>query len=143
LLMSWGIASFLPHRRGYGNSPGRAWREDVAAEPGTPDYDRQLAARLDAESDDVIAALAFVAALPDIRADHVGVMGSSFGGVNTLLAAAKTDRFRCAVEFAGAAMNWEKAPSLREKMLAAARSAKPPIFFIQAANDYSVAPTPA
>ena len=24
LLMSWGIASFLPHRRGYGNSPGQA-----------------------------------------------------------------------------------------------------------------------
>jgi len=63
--------------------------------------------------------------------------------VNTLLAAAKTDRFRCAIEFAGAAMNWEIAPSLREKMLAAARSATPPIFFIQAANDYCVTPTSA
>ena len=29
LLLSWGIASFLPHRRGYGNSPGPAWREEV------------------------------------------------------------------------------------------------------------------
>jgi len=43
--------------------------------------------------------------------------------VNTLLAAAKSERFRCAIEFAGAAMNWEIAPSLREKMLDAARKA--------------------
>jgi dipeptidyl aminopeptidase/acylaminoacyl peptidase len=58
LLMSWGIASFLPHRRGYGNSPGIPWREQVAAEFGTDEYDERLAARLDDESDDVVAALA-------------------------------------------------------------------------------------
>ncbi len=143
LLMSWGIASFLPHRRGYGNSPGPAWRSEVPAEPGTPDYDAQLSARLERESDDVLAALDCVSGLDRIRSDHVGVMGSSFGGVNTLLAAAKSERFRCAIEFAGAAMNWEIAPSLREKMLDAARKALPPIFFIQAANDYSAAPTAA
>jgi dienelactone hydrolase len=142
-LMSWGIAWFLPHRHGYGNSPGPAWRSDVPAKPGTPEYDAQLAARLDRESNDVLAALDCVSKLPDIMADHIGVIGSSFGGVNALLATAKTDRFRCAIEFAGAAMNWEIAPRLREKMLAAARSAAPPIFFIQAANDYSTAPTPA
>jgi dienelactone hydrolase len=141
--MSWGIASFLPHRRGYGSSPGAAWRHEVPAEPGTPDYDAQLFARLDRESDDVLAALDCIRGLDAIRSDHIGVMGSSFGGVNTLLAAAKTDRFRCAVEFAGAAMNWEIAPGLRQKMLEAARTALPPIFFIQAANDYSAAPTPA
>ena len=143
MLMSWGIAWFLPHRHGYGSSPGPAWRSDVSAEPGTPEYDAQLAARLDRESDDVLAALDCIAKVKEIMPDHIGVMGSSFGGVNTLLAAAKTDRFRCAIEFAGAAMNWEIAPSLREKMLAAARSATPPIFFIQAANDYCVAPTSA
>ena len=143
LLMSWGIACFLPHRHGYGNSPGPAWRSEVTAAPGTADYDTQLSVRLDRESDDVLAARDFVSGLDGIRPDHIGVMGSSFGGTNTLLAAAKTDRFRCAVEFAGAAMNWEVAPGLREKMLQAARTAAPPIFFIQAANDYSIGPTPA
>jgi carboxymethylenebutenolidase len=143
LLMSWGIAMFLPHRRGYGNSPGPAWRSEVTATPGTSDYDAQLAARLEHESDDVVATLDCISALDGIRPDHIGVMGSSFGGVNTLLAAAKTDRFRCAVEFAGAAMSWETAPGLRQKLLEAARQAVPPIFFIQAANDYSAAPTPA
>ena len=141
LLMSWGIASFLPHRRGYGNSPGAPWRMDVSAEFGTAEYDAQLGARLDAESDDVVAARAFVAALPDIDPDHLGVMGSSFGGTVTLLAAAKDPAFRCAVEFAGAAMNWDRTPGLRALMHAAAGRLTQPVFFLQAANDYSVRPT--
>jgi len=48
---------------------------------------------------------------------------------------------RCAVEFAGAAMNWERAPRLRSLMLAAAQRLSHPIFFIQAANDFSIGPT--
>jgi dienelactone hydrolase len=141
LLMSWGIASFLPHRHGYGASEGPAWRDAVPAPHGTGDYDRQLAARLDAESDDVLAALDVVAALPEIDAAHIGVMGSSFGGVTTLLAASKTDRFTCAIDFAGAAMNWDVAPGLRLLMEAAAARLAMPVFFIQAANDYSIGPT--
>ena len=141
LLMSWGIASFLPHRHGYGASEGAAWREDVSAAYGTSDYDAQLATRLDAESDDILAALDIVAALPEIDAAHIGVMGSSFGGTTTLLAASKTDRFTCAIDFAGAAMNWDRTPALREVMTTAALRVKMPIFFIQADNDYSVRPT--
>lgn len=141
LLMSWGIASFLPHRRGYGNSPGRAWRTDVSAEFGTAEYDAQLVRRLDHEADDVVAAVHALLTHSDIVTEHIGVMGSSFGGVTTLLAAAKSDRFRCAVEFAGAAMNWERTPTLRTRMLAAAQDLSHPVFFIQAANDYSIGPT--
>jgi carboxymethylenebutenolidase len=141
LLMSWGIASFLPHRRGYGASEGPAWREEVRAPFGTAEYDRRLVTRLDRESMDVLAALDVVAALPEIRSNHIGVMGSSFGGVNTLLAATRTDRFTCAVEFAGAAMNWDRTPGLRQLMLDSAACLTIPIFFIQAENDYSIRPT--
>ncbi|MCB1493259.1 MAG: prolyl oligopeptidase family serine peptidase [Rhodobiaceae bacterium] len=141
VLLSWGLASFLPHRRGYGNSPGTPWREDVSAEYGTDEYDTQLAARLDAESEDVIAALDHVEALPEIDSGHIGVMGSSFGGTVTLLAASKCPRFRCAVEFAGAAMNWEKTPGLRKLMIGAAARLTQPTFFLQAENDYSTRPT--
>ena len=141
LLMSWGIASFLPHRHGYGESPGVPWRTEVSSGFGSERYDTELAARLDHESDDVVAALAFVSTLPAVDADHIGVMGSSFGGTVTLLAAAKAEGLRCAVEFAGAAMNWERTPGLRKLMLEAARGLKCPIFFLQADNDYSVAPT--
>jgi carboxymethylenebutenolidase len=140
-LMSWGLAVFTPHRQGYGNSPGPGWREEVPGEFGTDEYDVQLVARLDRESDDVVAALDFLQGLPEIERDHIGVMGNSFGGINTLLAASKTDRFRCAVEFAGAAMNWEHTPRLREHMIAAAHRLTQPIFFIQAENDFSIGPT--
>ena len=141
LLMSWGIASFLPHRHGYGNSPGPAWRDDVNAPFGTDAYDAQLAARLNRESADVVAALDFLSALPVIRSAHIGVMGSSFGGVNTLLAAAKTENFKCAIDFAGAAMNWDHTPGLRSLMIEAARALTQPIFLIQAENDFSTRPT--
>jgi dienelactone hydrolase len=141
LLMSWGIASFLPHRRGYGNSPGHSWRDEVPAPHGTEDYDRDLVARLGKESDDVLAALDCVAALPEVDKRHIGVIGSSFGGINTLLAASRTDRFTCAVEFAGAAMNWPRTPRLREFMTEAAHRVAMPLFLVQAANDYSIRPT--
>jgi hypothetical protein len=45
------------------------------------------------------------------------------------------------VEFAGAAMNWDRTPGLRKLMTEAALRLTIPIFFIQAANDYSIRPT--
>jgi dienelactone hydrolase len=141
LLLSWGIASFLPHRRGYGNSPGAGWLEEVTAEFATPDYDTQLAPRLDRESDDVLAALAWLQQHSEIDPERIGVMGSSFGGTNTLLAAAKSDGFRCAVEFAGAAINWEHTPGLRALLLDRAAAVQCPIYFIQAETDFSTRPT--
>jgi dienelactone hydrolase len=141
LLNSWGIACLMPNRHGYGNSPGTPWREEVSAPFGTAEYDEALAARLDSESDDVVAAGEFLMGLPEIDAEHVGVMGSSFGGTVTLLAASKTDRFRCSVDFAGAAMNWEKTAALRAMMIDAAHRLMRPACFLQAANDFSTRPT--
>ena len=140
-LLGWNIAVFMPHRRGYGNSPGTPWKEEVNAEHGTPEYDRRLVTRLDGEADDVVAALDHLQTMPEITPKRIGVMGSSFGGVMTLLSAAREPRFRCAVEFAGAAMNWEIAPLLREYLLSEAAKLTQPIFFAQAENDFSIRPT--
>lgn len=140
-LMSWGIACFYPHRHGYGNSPGPDWRSECPAEMFSPDYNRQIIARLDRESADVIAARQFVRGLPGIDPERIGVMGSSFGGVNTLLSASKDAGFRCAVEFAGAAMNWDRNADLAAFLIAAAQRVTMPIFYIQAANDFSIRPT--
>ena len=141
LLLSWGVACLMPNRRGYGNSPGTPWRDEVSAPFGTPEYDKALAARLDGESDDVVAAGEFLRGLPEIDPERIGVMGSSFGGTVTLLAASKSDLFRCSVDFAGAAMNWERTPGLRALMKDAALRLTKPACFLQAANDFSVRPT--
>ena len=69
------------------------------------------------------------------------MIGSSFGGTVSLLAAARCPRLRCAVDFAGAAMNWERTPILRATMLEAARRLAMPIALVQSENDYSTAPT--
>ncbi len=141
LLNSWGIACFFPHRRGYGFSPGPNWLSECMAPVFSPEYNSQIVARLGAESSDVLAAFAHLQRLPTICSDRIGVMGSSFGGVNTLLAASRESRFRCAVEFAGAAMNWDRNPAIAEFMVQAARKVQMPILFAQAANDFSIRPT--
>jgi hypothetical protein len=42
--------------------------------------------------------------------------------------------------FSAAGDSWDRSPPLRERLLAAVDAARAPIFFIHAANDYSVAP---
>lgn len=141
LLNSWGIACFFPHRRGYGSSPGPTWRSECTAPEFSPEYNEQLVRRLTAESDDVIAAHAYLRTIARIDPSRIGVMGSSFGGVNTLLAAARQPAFRCAVEFAGAAMNWDRNPTIAGYMIDMARKVRLPIYFVQAENDFSIRPT--
>jgi len=141
VLTGWGYAVLLPHRHGYGNSAGPTWRQEVTADFGTAEYDQALAARLGREAADVVAAVDWLAARPEVAGDRIGLIGSSFGGVMSLLAAARLPRLRCTVDFAGAAMNWERTPNLRRTMVDAVRSLRAPIALAQAENDYSTAPT--
>src|SRR5262249_37096525 len=48
---------------------------------------------------------------------------------------------RAAVDFAGAAMTWNDSPEIRERLQSAVRGARVPIYFIQAENDYNLAPS--
>jgi pimeloyl-ACP methyl ester carboxylesterase len=47
------------------------------------------------------------------------------------------------VTFAAAAGSWERSPELRQRLLAAVGSSTVPILLIQAANDFSTAPSQA
>ena len=140
-LLAWGYAVVYPHRHGYGNSPGPDWRSECPGEPFSESYNRGIVARLERESLDVLAAFAFLRTLPAIDASRVAVMGSSFGGVNTLLAIERESALRCGVEFAGAAMNWDPNPLIAARLIAAARATTRPVFYAQAANDFSIRPT--
>lgn len=92
---------------------------------------------------DALAGLAFLRALPDVDTRRVAVAGHSFGGSLTLLVAERDSTLRAAVVFSGSAGSWERSPQLRARLLAAVGRTTAPVFFIQSANDYSVAPAEA
>ena len=141
LLASWGLACFFPHRAGYGLSPGPHWREECPGEPFSDAYNQAIVARLERECADVVAAVGFARTLSGIAPGRIALMGSSFGGVNTMLAAERLPDVRCAVNFAGAAMNWDRNPLIARRLIEAARRLAQPVLLAQAANDFSVRPT--
>jgi len=91
--------------------------------------------------DDVLAALLFLKTAPAIDAKRIAMVGHSFGGQLTLLAVEQDNTVRAAVTFAAAAGSWERSPELRERLQAATEKTTAPIMLIQAANDYSIAPS--
>jgi carboxymethylenebutenolidase len=91
--------------------------------------------------DDVMAGLAFLKNAPAIDAKRIAIAGHSFGGLPTLLAAGRDNSVRAAVTFAAAANSWERSSELRDRLLAAMDTTTTPIMFVQAANDYSTAPS--
>jgi dienelactone hydrolase len=131
-----GFVLFVPHRRGQGRS--------ADAGPyigGTSSTSHAFSDALVEQSDDVMAAVAFVASRPYVDAKRVAVAGCSLGGIQSLLAAERGTGIVAAVDFAGAAITWSKNEALRERMRSAARNARVPVLFLQAENDYDTAPS--
>src|SRR5262245_37561707 len=92
------------------------------------------------EISDSLAGLAFLRGRPEVDARRIAVVGDSFGGSLTVLEAERDSAVRAAVVFSCAGYSWYKSPQLRARLLAAVDRAAPPIFFIHAENDYSLAP---
>jgi carboxymethylenebutenolidase len=90
------------------------------------------------EMSDARAGLAFLRALPQVNARDVALIGHSFGGSLTLLLAEREPNLRAVVVFSAAGYSWDRSPSLRARLLAAVARIIAPVFFIHAANDYSV-----
>jgi len=139
--LALGYAYLFPHRAGYGNSPGTPLAEDVPAPRGTAEHDTQMTVRLKKENKDVIAALDYLTTRPDIAAGRIAVMGSSLGGIHTLLALAEDKRWRCGLDFSGGASQWKAHPTIRQMLLDAAAALSAPVFLIQPENDFNTAPT--
>jgi dienelactone hydrolase len=86
------------------------------------------------------AGLAFLRGLADVNAHRVAIVAHSFGGSVTLLQAEKEPDVRALVLFSSAGYSWDRSPELRKRLLDAVDHIRAPIFFIHAANDYSVNP---
>ena len=89
--------------------------------------------------DDVTAGLSFLKNLPGVDAHRIAVVGHSFGGQLTILAAERDSTVRAAVTFGAAAAAWEGSSEVRECLLTAVGKTTAPIMLIHAANDYNTA----
>jgi carboxymethylenebutenolidase len=89
---------------------------------------------------DGLAGLAFLRGLPEVDPRRVAIAGHSFGGSLSLFLAARDTALRAVVDLSGSAYSWRLSPELRARLLAAVGRTAAPVFFIHAANDYSVEP---
>ena len=92
------------------------------------------------EMNDALSGLAYLRALPEVDVHKVFLVGHSFGGSLTLLMAEREPNLRAVVIFSGAGSSWDRSAQLRTRLLTATTQIKMPVFFIHAANDYSLAP---
>lgn len=148
-LAARGYLVFGPHRRGAGLSADQA--ENLLRRLAQIERDQGPGARAayalqqlqGPQLEDMAAAIEAVRKRQDVDPRRVYMIGNSFGGVLVMLAAERGLELAGAVNFAGAAINWERSEAFREVMTRAARNARVPLFVAQAANDYSTEPTRA
>jgi carboxymethylenebutenolidase len=147
LFLKHGYAFLYLFRRGQGLSAGQGeFMQDILRREETnngADARQHLQFILATKDhlDDVLAALAFLKTAHGVDARRIAIVGHSFGGQLTLLAAERDSSVRAAVAFAAVANSWERSPELRERLRTAAENATAPIMLIEAANDYSTAPS--
>jgi carboxymethylenebutenolidase len=131
---------FVPHRRGQGRSPGNNIQDLVAQAPPNERAETMVEVQ-EAEVDDVIAALNYLKSRPFVDPARIAISGCSYGGIQTLLTGERDLGVRALVPFAPGAMSWGQNLPLRVRLMRAVDLAKAPVFLIQAANDYSLAPS--
>jgi dienelactone hydrolase len=133
LLTRAGYVVLVPERRGYGRSDGPTSWEEVRNDKG------RVVARLQAETDDVLAALEYLRTLPFADTKRIGVMGWSFGGIVTMFAVSRSRAFAVAVDQAGGALAWDGNARVRSALVAAAEATTTPTLLLVARNDRTTA----
>lgn len=141
-----GYAFLYLYRRGQGLSADQAaFIQDRLTQEQRrhgPDARRhlQLTLMTTEQLDDVLAGIAFLKTVPQIDAARIALMGHSFGGQLTLLAAGREPGIRAVVTFGAAANSWRSSAELRRLLRTAVDNAHAPIMLIHASNDYDTAP---
>jgi carboxymethylenebutenolidase len=141
-----GWVYFMPYRRGQGLSadagPYIGDLIDAAKKQGGNALaEKVMISHLTGDHlDDQLAALAWLKDQKFVQTNRIAVAGQSFGGIETVLGA-KSYPFCAAVDASGGAMSWNIAPNLQELMKESVRTSKSPMYFFQAQNDYTLAPS--
>jgi carboxymethylenebutenolidase len=134
-----GYVFFVPHRRGQGSSPGPYIMDELNA-LSRDNRNRMLVELHEIHLEDQLAGLEYLKSLTFVDRNRIAVMGFSFGGIQTMLAVERGLGYRVAVNCSGAAESWRGSSSLQSRLIAAARKATIPVFFLQAENDHDLTP---
>lgn len=132
MLVPAGYALLVPERRGYGKSDGDSFSKLIGQDRGSRFVQRQRD-----EAGDVNAALENVlkTAAASIDPGRIVIMGASFGGIVTTLAASQSDRYAGVIVQAPGALNWDRSEALRTSLIAAAETLRVPVSCAVAEND--------
>jgi carboxymethylenebutenolidase len=142
--LAQGYLFFAFQRHGHGESAGDYIldvQKQIFADVADPiARAQQIAAVHDVYNRDVVDAVTFLLARPEVDRTRVAMTGLSYGGIQTLLTAEKGLDLRAFIPFAPGAKSWRNVP-LQQRLIAAVRKARAPIFLAQAENDYSLGPS--
>lgn len=130
MLASQGYLVLVPERRGYGKSGGRTFTEEVGTDVGS-----RMIARLEAEADDVVAAIAYARTIDGADMTRLALIGFSQGGSVSIRAASLQSDIRALVDQAGGSLTWSRSPDLRGALTGWAKTLKMPVLCMDAAND--------
>jgi dienelactone hydrolase len=146
LFAKHGWVFFAAYRRGQGLSAtaGAYIGDEIAAavkQGGIPAGAATMIRLLETDHlNDQLAALAWLQKQNFVQPHRIATAGNSFGGIEAILGAARGS-YCAAIDGSGGAESWAKAPALQDFMIRTVRSARAPIFFFQAENDYDLSPT--
>lgn len=146
IFLKHGYAFFYPCRRGQGLSADQApfLQDLLQREEATRGKEARQHLHFilvtGEQLDDVLAALSYLKTVPGIDAHRIAMVGHSFGGMLTLLAAEHDGSVGAVVTFGCGANSWLLSRELRERLLAAVGKTAGSIMLIHAENDYSTAP---
>lgn len=128
-----GYAVLVPERRGYGKSEGLPFSKEIGTDRGA-----RFVQRLRQEADDINVAVEDLLSRPagaSIDRGRILIMGWSFGGIVSTLAASRSDRYAGVVLQAPGALNWDRSADMRAALLAAAPNIHVPTWCGAAEND--------
>jgi len=143
-----GFILFEPHRSGHGLSADAGpdiltQQEALPAGLSNEEFQAAIWDLHQKANVDVISAIQWLKSQSYVDANRIVVSGYSYGGIQTIITAEKSDSLglgvRAFVPFAPGAMSWNS--YLAGYLSSSVQNAAPPIFLIQAANDYSLGPS--
>ena len=133
-----GYVVFAPMRRGHGDSEG-PYIENVLPKSEGRKY-LQVHLLETEQLDDQLAGLAYLKSKPYVDQNRLAVAGCSYGGIESLLGAESGAGYKAAVAISPAALSWGGNPLLQDRLIAAVRKIRIPVFILQPPRDASLEP---